>query len=199
MRWINAAINEAMLVVQSGDIKQGIEPLICHAQLYEPDSVIWDNIRKIPFIEDSILIYHALSQSMLKVGSEITEFYFGLDGINMLNGKGIEMGGGKGEHQYCAFRDEIPSIALEQFYNECLSLHESASFVAEYTIAMGYLGLALRAAFTQISSKIAATSLKKRTVVFGFHDGDLWPLGTLDEYGFKLSLKFPENTEWHWL
>jgi len=113
----------------------------------------------------------------------VNGFYFGIDGLNMPDGKGIEFGcsalheAGIREIQFAwkceQYLDNLPSTALTQIY----SLNEPIQTDAEYLICFGYLGLVLKQAFHSGLARLIHRPADEIAIAFGFHDGDLALLG----------------------
>lgn len=141
-------------------------------------------IADIDFVADAEQFTEALlarfSSASLK---GVTGFYFGIDGLNIPHGKGIEFGcstrheAGLREIQFAwkceQYLDDLPSSAMKGIY----SSEEPIETEAEYLICFGYLGLALKQAFQPGSAGLIQCPSDEIAIAFGFHDGDLALLG----------------------
>jgi hypothetical protein len=128
-------------------------------------------------------------------GTSFTGMYFGLDGLNMPIGKGVEWGMstahevGKDEIEYIyrcdTYLDDLPSPALAESYTP----YGEYETEVEYLIQFGYLALALKQAFSSMPRKIALNGARERAIACGFHDGDMMLLGFVTPGGFVTRAK----------
>lgn len=174
------AVYLAMQAVQNNDLPDGIARLLAFVDLKYPKSKDYAKIRKVDFAADAAAIRDALEKVL--PGDDSAELYFGLDSLNMPNGKGIEFGAGDVNSCYPNARAVLPSAAFGQIFRYAKDTD------AQYALAIGYLGLAIKTAFATIPPRKALGKTRKRTIIFGFHDGDLFPLGQITLKGLTLKL-----------
>jgi hypothetical protein len=173
-------------------VERGMAELLafCRAQAPEDDET-WGELSGLDFGEDVRAIAAELAVLISALGDEYTGLYFGLDGLNMPHGKGIEFGCATGyvpgaaddEWVYGCSRypGEIASGVLSEMYR-----HVRVGRFGDCVLCLGYLGMALRAALERVDAAVTLGGAGERAVVFGFHDGDLLRLGVIKPGGFEL-------------
>lgn len=193
VRALRDAVNEA------DDVAAGISRLLAFCRAEEPaETAIWSNLAQRDFAADyeQFRDYLGASLKASPVPASYSGYYFGLDGANMPNGKGIEFGcsdtfdeardDGSVDWAYncshCPF--EIPSLLLAELYDGVVRM----ASLADYAICIAYVGLAVRDALRDLPISDTLGGARARAVCWGPHDGDLYRLGTLRRDGLVLEV-----------
>jgi tetratricopeptide (TPR) repeat protein len=179
---LGRALSQTMRAIVAGDVSRGMSSLIDFLASEQPSNPTWRALRKFDFSADAARIQKSLHRHLRDPKmADYTHFYFGLDDLNMPNGKGIEFGCGHEEQDFDYYPGNIPSKGLALVFREC------EANVAHYTLGIGFLGLALNQAFAAFGPAANHGGVEWH-VIFGFHDGDLFPLGTFSGGKFRLQL-----------
>jgi hypothetical protein len=197
MRAVFDAVNEA------DDVSGGISRLIefCRGEAPE-DAALWDDLAERDFAADYVQFRDDFGDSLKgsPIPPKYTGFYFGLDGLNMPNGKGIELGcsdtfdNSKDDGDVSWAYDgshypfEIASPMLSELYDGVVEI----ASLADHAVCIGYVGLAVRDALRELPISDTLGKARARAICWGPHDGDLYRLGTLRPDGLVLECK------WRW-
>jgi hypothetical protein len=188
-------------VEHADDVADGIARLIAFCRAEAPaDAALWDDLARRDFATDYVQFCDDFGDN-LKVSpipAKYTGFYFGLDGLNMPNGNGIEFGcsdtfddakdDGDVNWAYDAshYPFEIASPLLSELYDGVVKM----ASLADYAVCIAYVGLAVRDALRKLSISDTLGKSRARAVCWGPHDGDLYRLGTLRPDGLVLDCKW---------
>lgn len=173
-------------------------------------SVVADVLFGLRWEEDVSPIRKAVLQRLERcVPRETTGFYMGIDGLNMPDGKGIELGcstswkrGDKSIdyiYQCETYCDDLPLKSLAQYYtwfyrkNKGLEAFNKAgtdSLMVEYPVCLGASALVIAHALNEIPSEKLCGTVEERCFAFGFHDGDMMRLGRATKHGFVCEGRF---------
>lgn len=142
-------------------------------------------------------------QLLSTVPLSTTGFWFGIDGLNMPSGRGLEMGcspawaygSPKIDYVFTCdnYCDDVPFPALGDYYRWYYQgLYDPAVqdrpdfnyLTVEYSVCLGATALALRQAFTEIDPVVACAAHPQRCVALGFGDGDIIRVGRATLNGF---------------
>jgi hypothetical protein len=189
---LTIGIDLAKSAIGAFDVTDGMRWLLNRLGDSELDPRIRKKLSQLKYAADARLIQERIARLFARheVNARSTELYFGLDPLNMPQGKGIEFGCGEQSEEYSSYPGNVRSDVL----NRMFTLVEGG--IGEIALGIGYLGLALKQAFGEISLNILLGAASHRRVVFGFHDGDLLELGEVTGKGFALSLEFsPPDVE----
>jgi tetratricopeptide (TPR) repeat protein len=178
---LDVALGQAMQVIAAGEVGKGMRTLIDFLAARAPDDPTWKRLRAFDFDRDAKKIQASLETTLPAASCDaFSHFYFGLDSLNMSDGKGIEFGCGNSAENYTHYPGNIPSGGLKLIFASC------EDRIAHYALGIGFLGLALHQAFAQLAPELAKGA--EWRIEFGFHDGDLFPLGTASKGGIRLEL-----------
>lgn len=179
------------------DLRQSMDLLLTFCESEAPDdTALWTDLRTRDYEADAQQIQRSLQKSLRKspIPTDYTGLYFGLDGLNMPRGKGIEFGCSKAFDEAqddggvtWAYKGDfypfkIPSPLLSGLYDGVV---EMAS-LADFAICISYTGLAIRDALDALPLHLTLGDAKARAVCFGPNDGDLFRLGTLRAGGLDV-------------
>jgi len=165
------------------DPKKAFHNIIAIGKKYLP-SQIWESFEAMNLEMDTIDVQIWLQKSLVRF-PKTTGIYFGLDTLNMDNGKGsnIEIG----LSNTCDPREFSDhwiydcdsygdnhlinglNLVSDNFTNTIKWSPEERSF-SEYLIFLGYSGIVLREALINVTTEIDFLS------IWGFHDGDMFYL-----------------------
>lgn len=188
---IDNAVHEMRTVVASKNLKQGITRLLSYCRKNGSENPSLSRLSKLPFAKDAKHIAEQLRRFAedKKIPPKCKGFYFGIDGLNMPDGKGIEFGcspiANPGEDvewaQHCDVYpgDGLMSPVLSEIYRVI-----QGAGIYDYVFALGYSGLALRHALESIPSRVLLGGQRQRVACWGFGGGDYFSLGTLSPSGF---------------
>ncbi|MBS2017462.1 MAG: hypothetical protein JST00_31555 [Deltaproteobacteria bacterium] len=176
---VHQALVTAMRTIRDEEVSSGMGRLLAFVESMKGERA-YASLRRIDYAKDSAGITRSVRRAL--PGDASSELYFGLDEANMPSGKGIELGAGDAGSTYSNHRGELPSSALARIFR---CTHDND---VQYALGIGYLGLVLKSAFETIPPAIALGKTRRRTIVFGFHGGDLFPLGEVTRSGFALRL-----------
>jgi hypothetical protein len=195
MQTIFGAINDA------AEVADGISRLLAFCKVEAPgDAALWNDLARRDFAADFRQFRDSFGESLrlFPVPAKYTGFYFGLDGLNMPDGKGIEFGcsetfdeakddgGVKWAYDGSHYPFKIPSPLLSELYGGVV---EMAS-LADHAVCIAYVGLAVRDALRELQRSDTLGEAKARAVCWGPHDGDLYRLGTLRGDGLALECRW---------
>jgi hypothetical protein len=183
------------IVKGAPDVAAGMSSLFAYGKALKPTFPRWKKLERIDYASDAqlmlLFLRDALSNS--EITSEYTGFYFGLDGLNMPSGKGVEFGCSrhfkpqttdeKWVYQCDLYPENIPSESLSAAYRTGIELGE----LPDYIVCFGFLGLALRQAFDSIPAIESLNGAPYRAIMWGYHDGDLQLLGVVHPQGLQLA------------
>jgi len=189
--------------VNADDIADGISNLIKFCRVEAPaDAALWDDLARRDFAADYVLFRDDFGGNLKAspIPAKYTSLYFGLDGLNMANGKGIEFGCSDtfddtkddgdvswaydGSH----YPFEIASPLLSELYDGVVQM----ASLADHAVCIAYVGLAVRDALRELPISDTLGTARARAVCWGPHDGDLYRLGTLRPSGLDL------DCTWRW-
>lgn len=177
------------------NLAAGMASLFSYGRELQPEFRLWKRLERIDSASDAQVMLLLLRQQLEdpEISAEYTGFYFGLDGLNMPHGKGVEFGcsrhfrldatDDKWVYQCDLYPEKIPSDSLSAAYRTGIEL----GGLADYIVCFGFLGLALRQAFDSIPTTESLNSAPYRAMMWGFHDGDLESLGVIHPQGFQLA------------
>ncbi|HEX5242256.1 MAG TPA: hypothetical protein VFW23_03260 [Tepidisphaeraceae bacterium] len=181
-------------------LAQSMATLLSFCKAEAPDeAALWKDLRSRDFDADAQKIARMFKASLKSkpVPGKYNGMYFGLDGLNMRDGKGIEFGcskafdesnddgGSKWAYESEFYPFQIPSALLSALYNDVVEMGS----LADYLVCIAYTGLAVRDTFRDLPVNLTLGRAKSRAICFGPHDGDLFRLGTLRADGLDLKCK----------
>jgi hypothetical protein len=194
----------ALAVNESEDVVDGMARLLDFCRVESPtDASLWNTIAECDFEGDYRQLCDSFGESLSSdpIPAEYNGFYFGLDGLNMPNGKGIEFGctkffddatdaGGFKWAESCSYYPfELPSAILGQLYGGVVKM----ATLADFALLIPYVGLAVRDCLRELPISRTLGRSRARGLCWGPHDGDLYRLGTLRPDG--LVVNFTTNYE----
>ncbi len=197
MQAVFDAVNEA------DDAAEGISRLIQFCRAEAPaDAALWHALARRDFAADYAQFRDDFGDNLKgsPIPATYNGLYFGLDGLNMPNGKGVELGcsdtfddandDGDVEWAYDGshYPFEIASPLVAELYDGVV---EMAS-LADHAVCIAYVGLAVRDALRELPISDTLGKARARAICWGPHDGDLYRLGTLRRDGLVLDCK------WRW-
>jgi hypothetical protein len=197
MRAVFDAVNEG------DDAPDGIARLIKFCRAEAPaDAALWDDLARRDFAADYAHFRDDFGDNLKgsPIPAKYNGFYFGLDGLNMPNGKGVEFGCSdtfddanddgdvKRAYDGSHYPFEIASPLLSELYDGVVEI----ASLADHAVCIAYVGLAVRDALRELPISDTLGKARARAVCWGPHDGDLYRLGTLRPDGLVLDCK------WRW-
>jgi tetratricopeptide (TPR) repeat protein len=183
------ALYEMRSCVARDRLIPGVSRLIRYCHRLDPRRRLRSTLARLSFQQDAQVIANQLKSLAGRIPARCMGFYFGLDGTNMADGKGIEFGcspvadesDGAAWAEECEdYPGELRSPLLSEIYR-----HIDGGDLWEHVLAQGYCGLALRDALRAIPPSKLLGRCPKRFVCWGFHDGDVHLLGVLTSRGFS--------------
>jgi hypothetical protein len=172
------------LVRDGGDPPRSLDQLLDRCDKAKPSSA-WKKMRGVDVGRDVDEAKNWLKAELTRRAST-TGVYLGLDTLNMDDGAGhnVEIGGSSKadpealdtewafENSWYGERHLIRG--LHEMHGVYSASRDLFSF-ADYALFLGYSGIVLAAAAEQLERKIRSGGMG-RLYIWGFHDGDLFPL-----------------------
>jgi hypothetical protein len=197
MRAVFDEVNEA------DDAAGGVARLIHFCRAEAPaDESLWAVLSQRDFGADAAQFRECFGDNLNSspIPGKYNGFYFGLDGLNMPKGNGIEFGcsatfddanddgGVKWAYNGSHYPFEIASPLLSELYDGVVEI----ASLADHAVCIAYVGLAVRDALRELPISDTLGRAQARAVCWGPHDGDLYRLGTLRRDGLVL------DCTWRW-
>lgn len=168
---------------------------------------LMDVVRELDFESDVEGLAEQLGRMFeLWVPEETTGIYLGVDGLNMPDGKGIEVGcstghrAGSDDVQFIfeceTYLEELDLPTLRQFfewrYGEGREeVRGEAGLFADYVVGLGATALTFVMALGRVPLEVLlGPEVEERLVVLGFHDGDMLRLVRIRRGGIRVVLKW---------
>ncbi len=172
------------LVRTGGDPKRSLEQLLDLCAEARPSSA-WNTMKGIDVERDVGESRDWLKRELARRAST-TGVYLGLDTLNMDDGAGhnVEIGGSakadpealdtEWAFENSWFGERHLIRGLLEMHGVYSSIRDLFSF-ADYALFLGYSGIVLAAAAERLDRKLRSGGMG-RLYIWGFHDGDLFPL-----------------------
>ena len=196
------------LLREAPTLKAGIDGMYALVRRHIPESCpLWKVLTALKWRDDVDAAGSAWDARLTTcVPAGANGVYLGIDGLNMPDGKGIELGcssryePGRRTIDYIydcdVYCDELPMPALADYYTW---LHrqggmdelQAYDFLhVEYPVALGASALVLREVFRRSDPAALAGAAGERCFAYGFHDGDILRIGTATSAGFDCDATF---------
>ncbi|HEV2292946.1 MAG TPA: hypothetical protein VGR35_03770 [Tepidisphaeraceae bacterium] len=176
-------------------------------QFVPPELPVWKVLAALKWADDVAAVREAwVERARTCIPPEASGIYFGIDGLNMPEGKGVELGCSSGHlpgwqsidyvfncETYCP---DLPLPSLTALYTW---LHAGGGYDTfgpvdnlhvEYPICLGVSALVFRDALRGVDAWSLVGETTERCFAIGFHDGDLLRLGRGTLTGFVNDASF---------
>jgi hypothetical protein len=196
------------IIREAPDVAAGAKLLGAIARLdVPPELPVWKVVDGLRWTDDVETVRAAwVERTRTSVPLDASGIYFALDGLNMPEGKGVELGCSTahipGWHAidyvfncetYCP---DLPLPSLTRLYTWLYAENGYETFGSidnlhlEYPICLGVSALVFRDALRTLDPVSLAGETVERCFALGFHDGDLLRLGRGTQEGFVNDASF---------
>ena len=196
------------IIREAPDVAAGARVLYEVARLDVPAHLpVWKVLPTLRWADDVAEVREAwVQRARYCIPPEASGIYFGIDGLNMPEGKGVELGCSTAHlpgwqsidfifncETYC---DDLPLPSLTRLYTWFYREGGYETFGSidnlrlEYPVCLGIGALVLRDALRTLDASLLIGETAERCFAFGFHDGDMLRLGRATQDGFVNDASF---------
>ncbi|MGB7158401.1 MAG: hypothetical protein WBD40_10080 [Tepidisphaeraceae bacterium] len=190
------------IIREAPDVSAGARVLYGIARLDVPATLpVWKVLDRLAWTGDVAAVRAAwVARARSSIPPDASGIYLGIDGLNMPEGKGVELGCSTGHlpgwhaidfvfncDTHC---DDIPLPSLATLYTWLYQDGGYETFgsidnlLLEYPICLGVTALVFRDALRTLDPVTLAGETTERCFALGFHDGDMMRLGRATQEGF---------------